>query len=438
MANYIADHQPEISTLLEHVDLNEGEELPKGVIARAKAKVGHADRVTATGRIYRKNVIRKALEAQQDNFVRRAIHGISGHPNPNTYPDPNREFGVATKAWIEDDGSVYAVWDILDTPSGRIVKTKMDAKVHVGFSSRGSGSSEVVTYGESLPEYNENDSNWNGKQVAIIGEDYNFITWDQVVMGSVTSTDVVSFREDQEDTMFDIEKLTEEQWKQLTEHDNVKKLIQEAVDSKDRDMQSMVTDYLNSDRGVELMREKLNLNESAKSEEVEKMQCRKCESEMLAESKFCASCGTEVLVEKSPEEKDQTIAQLTKRLEEQNSTIVTLSDAVKKMQEDKQAAEDANTVGGILNTVLESVDALTANTIRARYDEGKISVTPEDAETVFKAEVEFFKSLIEQSKKITSLPAGTGTVQYLDESAEKDEKELKTEQDEILEGFANI
>ncbi len=65
--------------------------------------------------------------------------GFLGHPE-----DPNcMEFKygciVMTDMWIEDNGKVYAKFNLINTPVGEIVKTYIDAGVKFGISIRGAG-----------------------------------------------------------------------------------------------------------------------------------------------------------------------------------------------------------------------------------------------------------------------------------------------------------
>ena len=65
--------------------------------------------------------------------------GYLGHPDDPLCADFKNACIAMTEMSIDDNGKVYAKFDLLDTPVGRIVKTMQDAGVVFGISIRGAG-----------------------------------------------------------------------------------------------------------------------------------------------------------------------------------------------------------------------------------------------------------------------------------------------------------
>lgn len=99
--------------------------------------------------------------------------GFLGHPEDPACQEFENGCIVLTDMWIEDNGKVYAKFNLIDTPVGQIVKKFIDAGVRFGISIRGAG--DIVgnsvdpetfmfrgydlvafpAYPESIPEFKE-------------------------------------------------------------------------------------------------------------------------------------------------------------------------------------------------------------------------------------------------------------------------------------------
>jgi hypothetical protein len=209
------------------------EKLPEGVIMKAKGKFGHAGKVTANGRLYSRELMKREVTSIQESISRRAVQGLSGHPDPGKNPDPDKVSFVVTGLAINESGELLGSVDILDVPSGKIMATKAKAGVEVGFSSRGPGSAVVQKFTNEHPDYAENVE-WQEKDVEFVNEDYRLITFDQVLGQAVESATMKSFHEESEAEMekLVIEKLTDENWNQILDSDKIKTKIAEAVEAQ--------------------------------------------------------------------------------------------------------------------------------------------------------------------------------------------------------------
>lgn len=122
--------------------MNEGAVYLVGVCQRAGTKNGN-------GRIYRKETLAREVENYQKAISERRSLGELDHPDDSVINLKNASH-LATKMWWDGD-NVLAKFEVLDTPSGRILKDLIKAGVKLGISSRGLGSTKNVK-GEVMVE----------------------------------------------------------------------------------------------------------------------------------------------------------------------------------------------------------------------------------------------------------------------------------------------
>lgn len=76
----------------------------------------------------------------KEKIANRCLFGEMGHPVDREETDPEKiAICLAEQPKIGKDGKIYGVFDILDTPNGRILKSLCDYGCNIGVSSRGSG-----------------------------------------------------------------------------------------------------------------------------------------------------------------------------------------------------------------------------------------------------------------------------------------------------------
>jgi len=102
-----------------------------GVCQKAGTKNGN-------GRIYRKETLAREVENYQQAIRERRALGELDHPDDSVINLKNASH-LATKMWWNGD-SVMAKFEVLDTPSGKILKALVKSGVKLGISSRGLGS----------------------------------------------------------------------------------------------------------------------------------------------------------------------------------------------------------------------------------------------------------------------------------------------------------
>ena len=97
-----------------------------------------ADTVNGNGRIYPYNVLMKELKNYQKIVKEKRALGELDHPEDSVINLRNASH-LVTEVWM-DDKSVMGKVKVLDTPSGKILRSLVDSGVTLGISSRGMGS----------------------------------------------------------------------------------------------------------------------------------------------------------------------------------------------------------------------------------------------------------------------------------------------------------
>jgi len=125
-----------------------------GVIQRANTK-------NQNGRIYPRKILEHVLVDYMKLVEERGALGELDHPESDIITMANVSHVILDIWWEGDD--LLAKIEILDTPSGNILRKLFNAKVKVGISSRGTGSVRELQSGD-----------------VEIMEDFNLICWDFV------------------------------------------------------------------------------------------------------------------------------------------------------------------------------------------------------------------------------------------------------------------
>lgn len=129
--------------------------LAKGIVQRKGAK-------NQNGRIYPD----KILEAQVESYIKNEIaekraYGELDHPSSETVSFQNACFTMEALEW--DGNDLIGTLELLDVPSGNIIKNIMLAGKTIGISSRGVGSVKKISEG-----------------VVEVQDDFQIIAWDIV------------------------------------------------------------------------------------------------------------------------------------------------------------------------------------------------------------------------------------------------------------------
>jgi hypothetical protein len=128
----------------------------QGILQRAGAK-------NQNGRIYPRNILERECKRYEQEFIgqNRAL-GELDHPESSVVNLNNVSHNILKIWWSGDD--LMGVVQVLDTPSGKILKTLFKEGITLGISSRGLGSVKEL-YKESAVE---------------VQDDFELIAWDFV------------------------------------------------------------------------------------------------------------------------------------------------------------------------------------------------------------------------------------------------------------------
>jgi len=142
-------------TMLREAEEKHGRFLVNGVLQRANAK-------NQNGRVYPKNILEREVEKYKGREIKEnRAYGELDHPESAVVELKNTSHIVRDVAWKGDD--VVGTVEILNTPSGNILKELIKAGCTVGISSRGMGSVKQI-----------------GEDTVAVENDFDLICWDFV------------------------------------------------------------------------------------------------------------------------------------------------------------------------------------------------------------------------------------------------------------------
>lgn len=123
----------------------------KGIIGRIGGIGADSNTPTRNDRRYPLELWQNVKKSEYfiEGMQNRSIIGEADHPQERLDYSVKEGAVILTDYEIQDDGTVYTEFDILDTISGRTVKTYFDAGCKLGVSSRGLGE-EIMRNGEKI------------------------------------------------------------------------------------------------------------------------------------------------------------------------------------------------------------------------------------------------------------------------------------------------
>lgn len=141
-----------IKEALQIQPLTEEEKSQRHILGRLYGPIATCKEGTRNGRTYNRELWEKALndEVFQEKIAHKSLFLEFSHPIDREETDPLKACACIPEMPKIIDGDLYAYVDILDTPSGRILKTLVDYGFEPGISSRGSG--DILDNDEVDPE----------------------------------------------------------------------------------------------------------------------------------------------------------------------------------------------------------------------------------------------------------------------------------------------
>jgi hypothetical protein len=121
------------------------EELPKGILCRAKYPICNIGEKNRNNRIYGESLWENVYNDPnvKDMLDNRTMYMQEEHPDDGISTVTSRIAGVVNKIYTEGN-KVYCECDVLDTPYGKIINTLLEAKCGIGVSTRAAGSLEPI------------------------------------------------------------------------------------------------------------------------------------------------------------------------------------------------------------------------------------------------------------------------------------------------------
>ena len=162
------------SSNFEYKKLTEEEQQERGILGRLVGPIADFKNPTRNGRKYTEKLWEKVYSDPivKEKIENRCLFCELGHPEDRLEVDPEKICAcIAEIPKKSDDGKLYTVIDILDTPNGRILKTLLDYGTTVGISSRGEG--DLI-------------SDYNGDEI-VDPDTYQYETSDIVLLPAVKS-----------------------------------------------------------------------------------------------------------------------------------------------------------------------------------------------------------------------------------------------------------
>ena len=129
--------------------------LPSGVLSRASYVICNINSLNKNNRFYEKEVWDRVLENKeiQERIKKRNLWACDEHPEESQRTKTPDIAAIVTGIRIdENENKVYADFDILDTPKGRIIDALLRANCGIGVSTRADGELEEMSF-EELKEY---------------------------------------------------------------------------------------------------------------------------------------------------------------------------------------------------------------------------------------------------------------------------------------------
>lgn len=163
-----------VNNEMQYQKLTAEEQQQRGILGRLVGIIADFKNATRNGRRYTEELWDKAFNNPiiREKFENRCLFGELGHPVDRQEVDMEKVcICLAEPPKKGNDGKLYGVFDILDTPNGRILKTFCDYGTRIGVSSRGSG--------DTFEDYNGDET--------VDPDSYECECWDAVLLPAVKS-----------------------------------------------------------------------------------------------------------------------------------------------------------------------------------------------------------------------------------------------------------
>ncbi len=168
--------QEAMTNKFEYTKISPEEQKRRKILGRLAGIIADFKNPTRNERFYTEELWDKVFKnpIMQEKLQTRTLFGELGHPLDDRSETDMEKIAIclAEEPKKYPDGTVKGVFDILDTPNGRILKTLCDYGCQIGVSSRGTG--DIV-------------EDWNTGREKVDPNTYNCECWDAVLLPAVKS-----------------------------------------------------------------------------------------------------------------------------------------------------------------------------------------------------------------------------------------------------------
>jgi hypothetical protein len=210
---------------IQYKKLTEEERKARGILGRLVGPCADFNKATRNGRKYTEKLWENvfANPIMQEKIKNRVCYGELGHPENRSEIDPEKiAVCLAEQPVKNKNGQLEAVFDILDTPNGRILKALCDYGSIVGVSSRGQG--DIIT------DYEGNEE--------VDPETYECECWDVVLIPAVKEARMKYVNESVDTKIIKLKKALSEALSNATEAERA--VMNETLDNLHIDLKESV------------------------------------------------------------------------------------------------------------------------------------------------------------------------------------------------------
>lgn len=364
---------------MEYEKLSAEEQAKRGILGRLIGVIADFKDPTRNGRFYSEKLWENFFNnpLTQEKIKEKVFVGELGHPADRTEVDMEKiAICLAETPKKGDDGKIHGVFDILDTPNGRILKTLCDYGSHIGVSSRGTG--------DTFDDYDGRES--------VDPDTFECECWDAVLVPAVKEAR--------------LQYVTESYSGKKT----LKQALQESLNNASTEDKKVMTETLK-----EL---DIDINDSEKSDNIESAENSSNETVAAADSGAIAVEELQEALRESSALKERIIslqeqlsvcyAKETKLTEQNNqyrSAIITLRSRKKDIDEAKaqieKLSEDLDKKKNQINLLQQSRSQLIESLKKAETEKQKLTESINSSETAVKTLKEDMRAQKVDTSKLT-------------------------------------
>jgi len=370
--------------------LSKEEQDKRGILGRLEGPIADFKNPTRNGRLYSEPLWEKVFEdpIMQEKIKNRCCFGELGHPEDRQEVDMEKiAICLAEQPKKGDDGSLYGIFDILNTPNGKILKALCDYGCNIGVSSRGTGDL-----------YTDDDGN-----EAVDPETYECECWDAVLIPAVETARMNYVTES------------------LSNKKTLKQALRESLESASEEDKKVMETTLN-ELGIDVEEKQEEIKEEVQEEQpeeqIEDNNTSNEEADVVDEKKDANDDGSNKVIE-SLKEAIKEKAQLEKSVKELQEKLAVSDTKVNELNEELNKYKNATSR---LSTYAKSSRDLTKKVSEL---EGELNKKDELIESLNK-KCDVYK------KKSTSLNENISKqVKELNSQSKSKDSEIKTLKEEL-------